>query len=375
MDADPDLARADRSTADRPHLPHRTATGVVLAVLGVLATAVGLGLGVRHLQKTGWSFLTVLGLGLLVAGIVLVAAAVAGFWRSVHGLRRLWLVPAAVVALVVLYAVGVAVSVTVVPPTASPAGETPGAHGLDAEEVTVEADDGVALSAWWVPSRTGAAVVLLHGSGETRAATLPQAEVLAGRGYGVLMLDARGHGDSEGRGMDLGWYGDDDVVGAVDFLTGEESVDPGRIAVLGLSMGAEEAIGAAAADPRIRAVVAEGATGRTAPDKDAWLPGGVSGTLQRGLDRLTYAVVDLLTPASPPAPLADAVAAADGTPFLLITAGTVPDEAVAADVLQDAAPERVQVWSVPGASHTHALAAEPGEWADRVTSFLAGAVG
>ena len=75
--------------------------------------------------------------------------------------------------------------------------------------------------------------MLLHGAGETRAATLPQADVLAHHGYGVLLLDARGHGDSGGRGMDAGWYGDDDVRAAVDFLVGRPGVDPGRIAVLG----------------------------------------------------------------------------------------------------------------------------------------------
>jgi pimeloyl-ACP methyl ester carboxylesterase len=218
-------------------------------------------------------------------------------------------------------------------------------------------------------------VVLLHGAGETRAATLPQAEVLAAHGYGVLMVDARGHGDSGGRGMDLGWHGDADVRAALDFLDGRDGVDPDRIGVLGLSMGGEEAIGAAAADPRVRAVVAEGATGRTAADKDAWLPGGVSGALQRGLDRVSYAVVDLLTAGSPPTSLRDAVAEASGTPFLLITAGTMPDEEDAAAVLRDAAPDRVQVWTVPGATHTHALSAEPAEWEQRVTGFLDAALG
>ena len=46
-------------------------------------------------------------------------------------------------------------------------------------------------------------------------------------------------------------------------------------------MGGEEAIGAAATDDRIRAVVAEGATGRTAADK-AWLSEeyGLAGVVQ-----------------------------------------------------------------------------------------------
>src|SRR5437764_1493092 len=91
-------------------------------------------------------------------------------------------------------------------------------------------------------------------------------------------------------------------------------------------MDGEAAIGAAAADPRIRAVIAEGATGRTAADKAGWLPGGVSGTVQRGIDRLTYGVTELLSSAPQPITLYEAIERTGTTPFLLITAGTVADE-------------------------------------------------
>jgi hypothetical protein len=145
--------------------------------------------------------------------------------------------------------------------------------------------------------------------------------------------------------------------------------------VLGLSMGGEEAVGAAAADGRIRAVDAEGATARTAADQATWLPGGLAGSLQRGIDRFVYGVVDLLTPAGPPTTLRDAVAAARQTPFLLVAAGTMPDEERAARVFAQAAPDRVQVWVVPRASHTHGLSAQPAQWETRVVSFLDASLG
>ena len=59
------------------------------------------------------------------------------------------------------------------------------------------------LAGWYAPSRNGAAVVLLHGAGSTRSNVLDEAVVLAEHGYGVLMLDARGHGESAGRGHGL----------------------------------------------------------------------------------------------------------------------------------------------------------------------------
>jgi pimeloyl-ACP methyl ester carboxylesterase len=336
---------------------------------GLIAAAVGAGLGLRHLQKTGLSVGTVVGLALLAGGAVLLAGGVVGLWRRASGLRRLWFVPGTVAGLAFGFSLAIAVMATVVPPTPV-YGSTPREHGLAAAEVVFGTDDGVRLSAWWTPSSNGAAVVLLHGAGENRAAPLPQATVLADAGYGVLLLDARGHGRSGGRGMDFGWYGDGDVRAAVDFVARQDGVAPDRIGLLGLSMGGEEALGAAAAEPRVRAVVAEGATGRTAEDKAAWLPGGVPGALQRALDRLTYGLVDLLTQASPPTALTDAVRAARQAEFLLVTAGTMPDEARAAAVLAAAAPDRVQVWTVPDARHTHALQADPGAWRARVVAFL-----
>ena len=66
-------------------------------------------------------------------------------------------------------------------------------------------------------------------------------------------------------------------------------------------MGGEQAIGAAAADPRIRAVVAEGATNRVAGDK-AWLSEqfGWRGAVQERIDWLTYGIADVLTAADQP---------------------------------------------------------------------------
>jgi pimeloyl-ACP methyl ester carboxylesterase len=152
-------------------------------------------------------------------------------------------------------------------------------------------------------------------------------------------------------------------------------VGPKRIGVLGLSMGGEEAIGAAGTDPRIRAVVAEGASHRTAADKAGYLPGGVDGTLQRGLDRITYGVAALLSPAPTPPPLHTAVTRATSTTFLLIAAGKAVDESAAATYLRTAAPDRVQVWTVPDASHTQGLGTAPAEWTARVTGFFEGALG
>ena len=110
--------------------------------------------------------------------------------------------------------------------------------------------DGVRLSAWYIPPRNGAAVVLLPGAGSTRTAVLGQAAVLARHGYGALLVDTRGHGRSGGHAMDFGWWGDRDIAAAVSFLDRQPGIRGGKVALLGESMGGEQALAAAGADPQ-----------------------------------------------------------------------------------------------------------------------------
>ena len=336
---------------------------------GAVLTAVGAGLA-PYVIEGGASPTAVLAVVSLAGGILLL---VAGAVRSMRGRRwpgRSVVVVATVVfTALVLVIVGPAVGSTNVPPTEI--GETPAARGLEVEEVTIRTRDGVDLAGWYLPSTNGAAVVARHGSGSTRSNVLAEAEVMARHGYGVLLVDARGHGDSNGDAMDFGWNGDADTTAATRWLEARPEVDRDRIGVFGSSMGGEEAIGAAAVDPLIRAVVAEGATGRTAEDK-AWYSEeyGARGWAQEQIERLQYGLADLLTAADRPPPLRNAIRAAAGTPFLLITAGDLADEGHAAADMAAAGGDRVEVWTVEGAGHTDGLAVAPEEWEQRVVGFF-----
>ena len=343
-------------------------------MVGIFATSVGAAIGLRHVTQTGFTTTSVLGLALLVFGLALLTSAGRVAWRALHRWKRLCLLPIALVSLLVIWPVAEGTMLGLAPRN-SLSSATPAALGLSYSDVTFGASDGVRLSGWYVPSSNHAAVVAVPGAGSTRTGTLDQAAVLAGHGYGVLMIDPRGQGDSGGRAMDAGWYGDRDISAAVTFLQRQTGVDPDRVGVLGLSMGGEEAIGAAAADPAIRAVVAEGATHRTAADKAGYLPGGITGTIQRGMDRLTYGVAALFSSAPVPGTLRSAITRTRRTPLLLIAGGEAVDEPEAAAFLRAAAPDRVQTWTVSGASHTQGLATAPAEWTARVTTFLDRALG
>jgi pimeloyl-ACP methyl ester carboxylesterase len=339
--------------------------GIVSSVAGWLLLSIGLGIGASR-WGSGMPASGIPAAIALACGTGLLVLAVVSIVRATRGWSRLVLVPWLLVLLILTYATSIALAATHPP---HPALDAVTPEGADVVEMAT--DDGVTLEGWYFPSRNGAAVVLRHGAGSTRADALAHAEALVEAGYGVLVADARGHGGSSGRGMDLGWYGELDTRAAVDLLAARPDVDAARIAVMGLSMGGEEAIGAAADDPRIRAVVAEGATGRTAADK-LWLAEeyGAAGVVQGLLDRVTYGLIDALTPIAPPRSLAGAVAESGATPILLIAGGDVADERLVAERLRAVAPDRVDVWVVPASGHISALATAPAEWRGRVVAFL-----
>ena len=83
-------------------------------------------------------------------------------WRAAHGAG--WLAGAAVS--LVLIAMGFAVPNL---STHAPRWEIhESALGIPHEEIRIATDDGRKLSAWYVPSRNGAAVLVSHGSGGSR---------------------------------------------------------------------------------------------------------------------------------------------------------------------------------------------------------------
>ncbi len=105
-----------------------------------------------------------------------------------------------------------------------------------AEEITLEAADGQKIVTWFLPNDTASTVViLLAGIGGNRAGMVDRAKIYLSLGYGVLIPDLRGTGESSGGNITFGWEERLDLLAAVDFLQkkGRE-----HIAVHGTSLGA-----------------------------------------------------------------------------------------------------------------------------------------
>lgn len=361
MAVDLDSARTDRAEG--------SFRGFVAVAAGAVIASAGVGL-LPHLLEGGRLLSAVMAPTAVIGGVVVLGRGAVRALRPRRWTGRIGgFVLVLVVVVVAAQVVVPAVVATQVPPT--DIGTTPDDVGLTHEDVQLTTSDGAQLAAWYVPSRNGAAVVLRHGAGSTRSKVLPQAAMLAEHGYGVLLMDARGHGDSGGEAMDFGWFGTLDIAAGVDHLLGRADVDPARIGIVGSSMGGEEAIGAAGSIDAIRAVVADGATARTARDKD-WYSEvfGLRGWIQERIEAGQDALTDMLTSASPPMSLRRAVASSASASFLLIAAGDVEDEQHAAAFLQAGRPDRVEVWTVAGVGHTGAVREIPEQWEARVIAFL-----
>jgi len=151
-------------------------------------------------------------------------------------------------------------------PTPRPPQLTPADLGLPFSEIVAPTRDGLSLPGWFIPAeggRPGPGVALVHGWESARDRLLPIVQFLHAAGFHCLAVDVRGHGANpiETLPITAGEFGTD-ALAAWHALDARAEVTTG--AILGHSMGAIGAILAAAAEPRIAAVVA------TSSPADPW---------------------------------------------------------------------------------------------------------
>ncbi len=232
--------------------------------------------------------------------------------------------------------------------------------------VTITTADGIPLAAWYAPSQNGAVIVLLHGAGGSREAVRSSALMLVKNGFGVFAFDQRGEGESGGKTNLYGWEGGGDVAAAVQFLMTQKDVN--AIGGLGLSLGGEILLGAASANPAMKAIIAEGATYRSMAE---YCDIPIHADLVRSIQpRVTYTTVGLLTGQTPPKAILESILETPSTHFLFIGAQNTPYEVAYAGVYSDAAPGRAEQWIIPSGGHTGGFPNFPDEYESRVVRFL-----
>jgi len=134
-----------------------------------------------------------------------------------------------------------------------PTTRTPAEVSLEYRDVVLNVtEDKLNLEAWFIPATTAprAAVLFIHGGSSNRHSDFFDAmgfyKALAERGYSVLTLDLRNHGnsDSDGEGMSFGVRESRDALTALAWLESQLPETP--LFMMGISMGGATAIHAVA---------------------------------------------------------------------------------------------------------------------------------
>jgi len=249
--------------------------------------------------------------------------------------------------------------------------KTPADFDLAVHEVSVINPQAMRLYGYYSASENGAYVMLQHGFKADRSRLLEEAKILQDAGYGILVTSVRAHDKNDGQEITFGVREMEDLQAWYEYLLAQGAV-PGKIAILGNSMGAAMAIEYASRNKDIAAVVS------------------VSGfsSLQDTIDVSVEYFTGL--PAFPFAPaiatwaevlLGMDVAQVDATmaaaklchtPILVMQGGADTVVSVASGQwIYDAACGPKELWFEEGIGHTKFDRDMPDEYAQRVTQFFA----
>jgi dienelactone hydrolase len=333
---------------------------------GLFTVVMGVGEAGYYAREQGPSGDDYTGLLAIPAGVLLVGVALLTLWRSRKGgslVRRALRRSAVAVGLLAgVYFVVYPVAAAYVYTHAARAYVPAPALGKAREDVAFPTSDGLRLRGWYVPSANGAAVIVAPG----RKGPQKVARVLARHGYGVLVYDRRGEGESEGDPNAFGWAGTSDVRAAVSFLRARPDVEPDRIGGVGLSVGGEMMLQAAAERDELRAVVSEGAGIRSIREavhlagRDRWLQAPMFGLLS--------GATALFASDLPPPDLTE-LSADVSVPVLFVYASPGQGGETLTPTYYEAASEPKELWAAEG-GHTGAITAEPETYERRVVAFF-----
>lgn len=138
------------------------------------------------------------------------------------------------------------------------------------EKIEFQSADGTLLRGWWIPAKTltpdpsprgrgekcPRTLVICHGVAANRSIFLPFVAVGDWLDANVLMFDLRGHGDSGGHTVTMGYREKDDVLAAVAWARRERPDQARQVIGMGISLGAASLAEATArAEPPLDAVI------------------------------------------------------------------------------------------------------------------------
>ncbi|HEX6584875.1 MAG TPA: CocE/NonD family hydrolase [Thermoleophilaceae bacterium] len=344
--------------------------GALALFIGPLGIVTGIE-AVHYANQVGPSGDDFTGFLAIPAGLLLLGLGAVTLWRTRrtdgnyawrYTRRALLGATGAVVVSLFLMPISVAYIVTHTARAVVPESELGAAY----EDVSFETGDGLELKGWYVPSRNGAAVISFPG----RKGPQKPARMLARHGYGVLVFDRRGEGESEGEPNIFGWGGDRDIKAAIRFLQQRPDVEDDSIGGIGLSVGGELMLETAAETDDLKAVVSEGAGARAFSDEMDEEMSGIDTLLNGAGNAVKTGALTVFTNQAPAANLKDLVGKIAPRPLMLIAAPNSPNGEKLNRGYYAAAHEPKTLWEIPESGHMGGMEARPVEYERRVVGFF-----
>jgi pimeloyl-ACP methyl ester carboxylesterase len=243
--------------------------------------------------------------------------------------------------------------------------ETPARFGADYREMQFLTTDGLKLSGWYLPPRNGAVIILVHSYYADRRQTLPVAEMLYKHGYGLLMVDQRASGESQGTVRSLGALDIPDLERAANWLVSQDKIS--QIGAYGCSMGGAISLAGAVNVPAIRAVAAD------APSPLRWFENLPPFSLRDPVSLPTmffyYTFVRLGSGTTSPANTLDYIRDYGSRPILFISTGQGA-ELSRINAYYEAATGPKSHWNIPDASHCTGSTMYPQEYELHLVNFF-----
>jgi len=135
---------------------------------------------------------------------------------------------------------------------------TPMAYSMMFQAPKIRSRDKSVIASWLIPSKDNkATIIVCHGYSTGKYDCLDIAKMLNEGGYNALLIDMRGHGESEGDRCTFGKREIEDVEACINFIKNHPVLGKGPIGIFGLSMGASIAFLSASKFDDIKAVVGD----------------------------------------------------------------------------------------------------------------------
>ncbi len=259
---------------------------------------------------------------------------------------------------------------------------TPAEFGIAADERMLTTEDGYSIWTSEVTvSQPKAIVIYLTGIQQPSVTYFyPHAKWMQENGYASLLLEVRGHGNSSGDRVCLGYEETRDVQAAVAYLKGKAKYADTPIVLHGVSMGGAIAINAFGQIPDVDGLIAMSAYSSFEDVIcDTMAQHGLPGALielERPLLRFASSLLFGKSTVGQNTPLVQVQNIGERPALFIASQGDTSVRSINMQRLLAVAPKHTQSWLLPSDAHfivkdnDFTSVAEDGKYCERILSFL-----